>query len=239
MSASSLSAIRTYAAALSAALHAALSAAPAALHAALLAAPAALSAALAALHAALSAAPRRALRALRAPRRARRALTPRSTPRSSPRSSPRSRRARRARRDGFALRKRHENVSALFDRVAHERMVDAGVDVLVRQQPVQELPVDARQIRPIRNSLDELHRPLSGTCDWQTLKDRVLKPRQRLRDPEPRLILRVVTRVQRAPHRAPLPIMPVAVALDQLVGLCVCSELLEHLGLRRCRIRER
>ncbi len=105
-------------------------------------------------------------------------------------------------------------------------MIDAWIDLLIREQPVEKLPPHQRQVGPRRNRRHECDRPLFRFAVPKVLENGVLQPSQHLRDAEFALVERMICAVDRTTHSATFACLPV-VAFDKLVRFRVLSELLQ------------
>ena len=106
-------------------------------------------------------------------------------------------------------------------------MRDAWVDRLIRDEPVQKLPTNTGQIRAWLDGRHQALGPRASRGHWQALEDAIFQTGEHHGDTEPRLVLHVIARMERAADRATLPIGPVPVSLNQLVRRAVARELRE------------
>jgi len=114
-------------------------------------------------------------------------------------------------------------------------MIDARIDRFVSQQPMEELPADARKISTGLHGFDETHGPRYGLVVRQALENAILKPCQHPRYPETRLILSMIPRVDGAANRTAPAVLPI-LAFDNCIGLGVGAELLKNRGLGESRV---
>jgi len=92
-------------------------------------------------------------------------------------------------------------------------VIDAGIDALVRQQPVQQLPMHARQILPRPDCTHEPLRPLTRLIDRKALKNTVFQSSQIDRNSEPDFVLNMISVPEQASDGAALAIFPVSISL--------------------------
>jgi len=111
-------------------------------------------------------------------------------------------------------------------------MIDAGVDLFVRQQPVQELPLHAREIGSSPDRAHEPQRPFFCVAVREVFKNRIFKSREGLRDTEARLVFCVIAGVNGAADRATFALVPV-LAFDDFIGVIVLAKLSEDCDLLR------